>query len=94
MSPHNILVINECAHNGTLATASTNEWRLITDSVMGGVSKGYISQDMIAGRPCLRMRGDVSLENNGGFVQMALDLPDAVKNKIGDIVGPETVFIK
>ncbi|MFO1158484.1 MAG: CIA30 family protein [Reyranellaceae bacterium] len=26
------------------------------------------------GRPALVMRGDVRLENNGGFVQMALDL--------------------
>ena len=31
----------------------------------------------MAGRPAIRMRGDVSLENNGGFVQIAIDLaPD------------------
>jgi hypothetical protein len=29
------------------------------------------------GRPAIRMQGNVSLENNGGFVQIAIDLsPD------------------
>ena len=31
-------------------------------------------RDAIAGRPAIRMRGDVSIENNGGFVQIVLDL--------------------
>jgi hypothetical protein len=44
---------------------------------MGGVSKGTMDRDTVAGRPAIRMRGDVSLENNGGFVQIVLDLsPD------------------
>ena len=41
---------------------------------MGGVSIGAMARDMIAGRAAIRMRGDVSLENNGGFVQIVLDL--------------------
>ncbi|MEP6967938.1 MAG: CIA30 family protein [Pseudomonadota bacterium] len=49
-------------------------WQFITDQVMGGVSKGTIARDAIAGRAVIRMRADVSLENNGGFVQMVLDL--------------------
>jgi len=52
-------------------------WQLFTDRVMGGVSKGTMIREMVAGRPAIRMRGDVSLENNGGFVQISLDLaPD------------------
>jgi hypothetical protein len=44
---------------------------------MGGVSKGTMDRDTVAGRPAIRMHGDVSLENNGGFVQIVLDLsPD------------------
>ncbi|MFO7477759.1 MAG: CIA30 family protein [Methyloceanibacter sp.] len=31
-------------------------------------------REPVAGRPAVRMRGEVSLENNGGFVQMSLDL--------------------
>ncbi len=56
-----------------LATIGTR-WELITDSVMGGISSAKMTRELVDGRPGLRMRGDVSLENNGGFVQVALDL--------------------
>lgn len=49
-------------------------WELFTDRVMGGLSQGILIRDTVAGRPATRMRGVVSLENNGGFVQMGLDL--------------------
>lgn len=49
-------------------------WQLVTDQVMGGISRGTLTREEVAGRPALVMRGDVRLENNGGFVQMALDL--------------------
>ena len=60
-------------------SALGTRWQLVTDQVMGGVSQGTLSREEVAGRPALVMRGDVRLENNGGFVQMALDLarPDA-----------------
>ncbi|QIE43076.1 CIA30 family protein (plasmid) [Rhodobacteraceae bacterium SC52] len=55
--------------------ASTGtEWELLSDRVMGGVSAGGLSRETIAGRTALRLQGDVRLENNGGFVQAALDL--------------------
>ena len=54
--------------------ANGARWALITDGVMGGVSRGVLRRETVAGRPALRMTGDVSLANNGGFVQMALDL--------------------
>ena len=49
-------------------------WRPVSDAVMGGVSRAYVARDWLDGRPCLRLRGDVRLENNGGFIQAALDL--------------------
>lgn len=49
-------------------------WRLVTDRVMGGVSNGTLTLDTIGERACLRLSGEVSLDNNGGFVQAALDL--------------------
>jgi hypothetical protein len=55
------------------ATIGTR-WELIADRVMGGVSSGELTREHVGGRAALRMRGDVSLENNGGFVQIALDL--------------------
>ncbi|SMY08096.1 CIA30 family protein [Flavimaricola marinus] len=50
------------------------EWEYVADTVMGGVSTGTLSHETIAGRDAVRLKGDVSLENNGGFVQAAFDL--------------------
>ena len=52
----------------------TPSWEFVADTVMGGVSSGQISTEKIAGRVATRLTGDVSLENNGGFVQMAFDI--------------------
>ncbi|WP_111538687.1 CIA30 family protein [Palleronia aestuarii] len=53
------------------------EWSLVSDQVMGGVSTGTLVVERIDGRDALRMRGGVRLENDGGFLQMARDLtPD------------------
>jgi len=49
-------------------------WQVLTDQVMGGVSRGLAARDTDGERACLRLRGVVSLENNGGFVQAALPL--------------------
>jgi hypothetical protein len=54
--------------------SSGGSWELLSDRVMGGVSSGTLVHGMVAGRAAIRMRGQVSLENNGGFIQMALDL--------------------
>ena len=54
------------------------QWRLLTDNVMGGLSEGELTLHHHEGRDCLRMKGNVTTENNGGFVQMALALSDDV----------------
>ena len=53
------------------------DWRLITDGVMGGVSAGQLGRAQVDGRDCLHLQGAVSTRNNGGFLQMALDLDSA-----------------
>jgi len=50
------------------------EWEYVADTVMGGVSTGEVRDVLIAGRDAVQLTGDVSLENNGGFIQMAFDL--------------------
>ena len=60
--------------SGTLCASNGTCWKAITDTVMGGVSDGRIAAALVEGRPCLRLTGQVSLENNGGFVQASLDL--------------------
>ena len=59
---------------GTIASNLGGKWSLFTDQVMGGISSGSLQLGKYNGRDCLRMKGKVSTENNGGFVQMALDL--------------------
>lgn len=50
------------------------QWEGFTDRVMGGVSD--MTATVVPGDagPVLRMRGRVSLENNGGFIQVRLPL--------------------
>ncbi|MEP3676133.1 CIA30 family protein [Sulfitobacter sp.] len=54
----------------------TPEWEYVADTVMGGVSSGGIAAVQIAGREAMALRGTVSLDNNGGFIQMAFDLDE------------------
>ncbi|MEM8578591.1 MAG: CIA30 family protein [Pseudomonadota bacterium] len=47
------------------------DWTFGADTVMGGVSEGAVHTEADAARPT----GTVSLENNGGFIQMASAAP-------------------
>lgn len=49
-------------------------WLGVSDQVMGGVSEARVARTVVARRNCLRLTGDVRLENNGGFIQAACDL--------------------
>ncbi|MEO0382305.1 MAG: CIA30 family protein [Pseudomonadota bacterium] len=69
-------IIDDLSRPAPQASNGAN-WQFIADGVMGGVSQGAMARERVAGRAAYRMRGAVSLENNGGFIQMALDLaPD------------------
>ena len=50
------------------------QWRGVSDKVMGGISEASVAQGVIDDRPCLLLTADVRLENDGGFIQAALDL--------------------
>ena len=66
------LTIDDFSTPGTSGVGTA--WQGFTDRVMGGVSTisaGYLQVD---GRTVLRMAGEVSLANNGGFVQVRLPL--------------------
>jgi hypothetical protein len=66
-------IIDDLSREPPMA-AIGSDWQIITDQVMGGVSEGTMARKVIAGRSAILMRGAVSLQNNGGFVQIALDL--------------------
>ena len=49
-------------------------WSYVSDRVMGGVSDGAGSYETMNGRLGIRLFGDVSTANNGGFIQVSLRL--------------------
>lgn len=67
------MVIDDLSREPPLASLGT-AWQMLIDRVMGGVSEATMSRETVAGRAAIRLRGAVRLENNGGFVQIALDL--------------------
>ena len=72
MTPHT-LIIDDRTRSDTRSNLGT-DWRVVSDTVMGGMSQGALVAHTLHGRPCLQLTGNVSLENNGGFVQASLDL--------------------
>ena len=44
---------------------------------MGGLSRGSATQTEIDGKVAIRLTGEVSLKNNGGFIQIAFDLENS-----------------
>ena len=67
------MLIDDFNDEGPVSKLGTR-WRGVSDQVMGGISEASVSHGVIDGRPCLRLTGDVRLENDGGFIQAALDL--------------------
>lgn len=74
------MLIDDFTGRGFTSRLGT-QWRAVSDQVMGGISEASVAHDIIDGRRCLRLAGAVRLENNGGFIQAALDLAPS-----GDIV--------
>lgn len=67
------LIIDDRSSASLVSTIGTR-WRGISDRVMGGLSTQQVSLDTLAGKPCVRLTGEVRLDNNGGFVQLVLEL--------------------
>jgi hypothetical protein len=73
MNDEEYLLIDDFSRANGESMLGTN-WEMFTDQVMGGVSTGSFSFEEIDGRRCIHLRGSVSLENRGGFIQVALPL--------------------
>ena len=53
-----------------------NSWRYIADDVMGGISSGKVEFINVDGKDNALLTGNVSTENNGGFIQILKELKD------------------
>lgn len=60
----------------TFENEPETRWRFFSDQVMGGVSTGQVTFLTEANTSYARMTGSVSTANNGGFIQMRLDLDE------------------
>ena len=70
-------------------------WEYVADTVMGGVSQGRLTLETVDGRDAARLTGVVSLDNNGGFLQMAFDVTVDVSAWTGveiDVAGNDETY--
>ena len=58
------------------------KWCFVTDKVMGGISEGSLEFKKESDTYFYRMTGDLSLENNGGFIQFRTQVENHPKDKI------------
>lgn len=54
------------------------QWTYLSDQVMGGVSEGSAQLEGSGADAYLRLQGDVSTQNRGGFIQTRVDLADPI----------------
>lgn len=61
---------------------NTQYWQYLSDRVMGGVSNGQVEIERDGDIFFARMKGNVSTENNGGFIQLrsGISFENAEKN--------------
>lgn len=82
MSNANIFVLDKLNKPGT--TTQGERWSFFTDGVMGGLSEGQATINNIDGIKCYQMTGNVTTENNGGFIQIRALLNPLVNANIYD----------
>lgn len=61
-------------------------WTYVSDRVMGGVSDGQARIETIDGAPALRLTGQVSTANRGGFIQARVSLDDPLPATVQGLV--------
>ena len=62
------------------------QWKFISDNVMGGLSTGSIAYEMKEGQSIAYLSGDVTTENNGGFIQLRSTLSFMSLNNLEKIL--------
>ena len=60
-------------------TTQGNRWQFFTDGVMGGMSSGKVKIKKVEGITCYHMTGNVTTENNGGFIQMRVRIKPPIQ---------------
>ena len=70
------------AEEANFCEDKSDKWCFVSDKVMGGVSEGSF-QTIVEGNDAhYNMQGNVSTENNGGFLQFRTKISNHPKNKL------------
>ena len=75
----NKMILDNLSTPGT--TTQKQSWAFFTDGVMGGLSQGQAIITNIGGINCYHMTGNVTTENNGGFIQIRNQLKPSISTK-------------
>ena len=63
----------------------SHKWSYVSDQVMGGKSTGRAELDITQKSAVMRLTGNVSTENNGGFIQIRTDYSKVISQKISGL---------
>ena len=63
---------------------TTTRWCFVTDKVMGGISEGNLKLKSDDDLSYYNMQGNVSTENNGGFIQFRTQIQNHPKDQLFD----------
>jgi hypothetical protein len=66
-------------------TNAQGQWSYVSDQVMGGVSEGSLIFSQVESQTYAHMKGNVSTENNGGFIQFRTDVKNIDKEQVNGI---------
>ena len=58
-----------------------NEWEFFTDGVMGGLSCWKVNIEEVKNKKCYWMTGNVTTENNGGYIQIRLVIDTSIASE-------------
>ena len=75
----NIMILDNLTTPGV--TTQRQNWSFFTDGVMGGLSQGKAVITTVSGKNCYHMTGNVTTENNGGFIQIRNQLKPTISTK-------------
>ncbi len=75
----NIMILDNLTTPGV--TLQKQNWAFFTDGVMGGLSQGKAIISNVSGEDCYHMTGNVTTENNGGFIQIRNQLKPSISTK-------------
>ena len=70
------------AEEANFCEDKSDKWCFVSDKVMGGVSEGSFKTIVEGDNAHYNMKGNVSTENNGGFLQFRTSISNHPKNKL------------